>query len=263
MDLKLNGRTALVLGGSKGIGRGIAEALAAEGVAVALVARNADQVRAAADAIAAAHGTAAFGFSADLANWTSIERAIDAARSALGGDPDILVNNSGGPPPSGVAGIDPGLWSAQFDAMVLSLIRIADAVLPGMRTRQWGRILTVASSLVVEPSPMIGVSAALRSTLVGWSKVLASEVAADGITVNMLLPGLIATDRTAFLDRMAAEKTGRTVAEVEAQRTAAIPVGRYGTPAEFGAVAAFLASDAAAYVTGSMIRIDGGAMRSV
>lgn len=263
MDLKLNGRTALVLGGSKGIGRGIAEALAAEGVAVALVARNADQVTAAADAIASAHGASAFGFSADLADWASIESAIDGARSALGGDPDILINNSGGPPPGGVTGVAPALWTAQFEAMVLSLIRITDTVLPAMRARKWGRIMTVASSLVVEPSPMIGVSSALRSTLVGWSKVLASEVAADGVTVNMLLPGLIATDRTAFLDRMTADKTGKTIAEVEAMRTASIPVGRYGTAAEFGAVAAFLASEAAAYVTGSMIRIDGGAMRSV
>lgn len=263
MDLKLNGRTALVLGGSKGIGRGIADALAAEGVAVALVARNPDQVKSAADAIASAHGVAAFGFSADLADWTSIESAIDGARNALGGDPDILINNSGGPPPSGVAGIDPALWSAQFEAMVLSLIRITDAVLPAMRTQKWGRIMTVASSLVVEPSAMIGVSSALRSTLVGWSKVLASEVAGDGVTVNMLLPGLIATDRTAFLDRMTAEKSGKSVEQVEAMRAASIPVGRYGTTAEFGAVAAFLASDAAAYVSGSMIRIDGGAMRSV
>lgn len=263
MDLKLNGRTALVFGGSKGIGHGIADALAGEGVAVALVARNADQVLAAADALTAKHGTAAFGHSADLSDWPSIERAIDSARSALGGDPDILINNSGGPPPGGVAGVDPSLWSAQFEAMVLSLIRITDTLLPAMRARRWGRIMTVASSLVVEPSPMIGVSSALRSTLVGWSKVLASEVAGDGVTVNMLLPGLIATDRTAFLDRMTAEKSGKSVEQVEAMRTASIPVGRYGTTAEFGAVAAFLASEQAAYVTGSMIRIDGGAMRSV
>lgn len=263
MDLGLAGRTALVFGGSKGIGLGIADALAGEGTTVAIVARNADQVSAAAEALSAKHGTAAFGFSADLADFPSVERAIAAARTALGGDLDILVNNSGGPPPGGVAGVDPALWSAQFETMVLSLIRITDAVLPAMRARRWGRVLTVASSLVVEPSPMIGVSSALRSTLVGWSKVLASEVAADGVTVNMLLPGLIATDRTAFLDRMTAEKTGKSVGQIEAMRAASIPVGRYGTTAEFGAVAAFLASDKAAYVTGSMIRIDGGAIRSV
>lgn len=263
MDLGLTGRTALVLGGSKGIGRGIAQALAAEGVAVALVARNADQVAAAAEAISARHGVAAFGFSADLADFTTVERAIDGARTALGGNPDILINNSGGPPPSGVVGIDPTLWSAQFEAMVLSLIRVADAVLPGMRAQKWGRIMTVASSLVVEPSAMIGVSSALRSTLVGWSKVLASEVAGDGVTVNMLLPGLIATDRTDFLDRTAAERSGKSIEQVQAMRNSAIPVGRYGTPAEFGAVAAFLASEQAAYVTGTMMRIDGGALKSV
>ena len=263
MDLGIAGRTAIVFGGSKGIGRGIAEALAAEGVAVALVARDLANVTLTADAIAARHGVAAHGFSADLADFASVEKAIDGAKIALGGNPDILINNSGGPPPSGVVGIAPALWSAQFDAMVLTLIRIADAVVPGMRAQKWGRIMTVASSLVVEPSAMIGVSSALRSTLVGWSKVLASEVGADGVTVNMLLPGLIATDRTDFLDRTAAERSGKSIEQVQAMRNAAIPVGRYGTPAEFGAVAAFLASEQAAYVTGTMMRIDGGALRSV
>jgi len=263
MDLGLRDRTALVFGGSKGLGRGIAESLAAEGVALVLVARDAGALQQAAGEISARHGVAVAGFSADVADPDAVLQAIDRAEAALGGRIDILVNNTGGPPPSGVAGIAPEVWTAQFNAMLLSIFRITDRVLPNMRAAGWGRVLTVASSVVVEPSPALGVSNTLRSALVGWSKTLAGEVAGDGVTVNLLLPGMIATDRTAFLDRSAAERQGVTPEVMREGRSRTIPLGRYGTPEEFGAVAAFLASRQAAYVTGSMIRIDGGALRSV
>ena len=261
MDLQLQNKTALILGGSKGIGRGIADALAAEGVTVAILART----QATLDKSAAeinARGGRAIGIAADLADWPSVERATNSARQQLGAI-DILVNNSGGPPPSGVAGVGPELWQAQFNSMVLALFRITDLLLPDMRARKWGRVLNVASLSVIEPIVGLGVSNTLRSAIVGWAKTLAGEVARDGITVNTLLPGLIATDRSLQLSRAFAERQNITMDEALKRSASTIPVGRLGTPAEFGAVAAFLASPLASYVTGSLIRIDGGSIRSV
>lgn len=262
MDFGLRGKTALVMGGSRGLGRGCAEALAAEGVNLALVARGAEAVSEAAGQIASRYGVAASGHAADSSDASAVAAVIDAVEQRFG-TVDILVNNSGGPPPSGVVGVAPELWLAQFQAMVASIVRSTDRVLPGMRRKGWGRVLTIASTTVVEPVATLGLSNTLRSALVGWSKTLAGEVARDGITANLLLPGHIATDRVAFLDDAAAQRRGIDVETVQNEKRAFIPAGRYGTPAEFGAVAAFLASVQAAYVTGSMIRIDGGAVRSV
>jgi 3-oxoacyl-[acyl-carrier protein] reductase len=261
MDLQIKGKTAIVLGGSKGIGKGIAEALAAEGVSVAIIARTPDTIDRTVNGIKA-RGQSAIGFTADLANWESLERAVNAARQQLG-PIDILVNNSGGPPPSGASGVKPEVWEAQFHAMVLALFRVTDMLLPEMRARKWGRILTVASYSVIEPIPAIGISNTLRSAIVGWAKTLSLEVGRDGITVNTLLPGVIATDRSLQLSRATAERQGISIEEATKRTAQGIPVGRLGTIEEFGAVAAFLASPHAAYVTGSLIRIDGGLVRSV
>ena len=261
MDLQLQGKTALILGGSKGIGRGVADALAAEGVAVALLARTQTVLDRAVSEIKS-RGGRALGLAADLADWPSVEHAVEAARKELGAI-DILLNNSGGPPPSGVVGVSPAVWEAQFHAMVLPLFRITDLLLPDMRSRKWGRILNVASLSVIEPIAALGVSNTLRSAIVGWAKTLASETARDGITVNTLLPGVIATDRAIGLSRAAAERQKISVEEAVKRTAQTIPVGRLGTPEEFGAVAAFLASPLAAYVTGSLIRIDGGLIRSI
>ncbi len=261
MDLQLKGKTALVLGGSKGIGRGIADALAAEGVAVALVARSQETIDRSVAEINS-RGARAIGVSGDLSDWPGMEKAINSARQQLG-PIDILINNSGGPPPSGVVGVSADVWMAQFNAMVLSLFRTTDLLLPEMRARKWGRVLTVASFSVIEPIPNIGISNTLRSAIVGWAKTLAGEVARDGITVNTLLPGVIATDRSLNLSRARAERDKISLEEAISRNAQGIPVGRLGTAAEFGAVAAFLASPLAAYVTGSLIRIDGGLTRSV
>jgi 3-oxoacyl-[acyl-carrier protein] reductase len=262
MDLKLKGKKALVFGGSKGIGRGIADALAAEGVDVALVARSKETLDKSVGEINARRGGRAIGLPADLADWPSVESAVQSARQQLGAI-DILVNNSGGPPPSGALGVKPEVWEAQFRAMVLALFRITDLLVPEMRERKWGRILNVASFSVIEPIPHLGISNSLRGAVAGWAKTLASEVARDGITVNMLLPGTIATDRMIQLNRAAAERGGISPEEAVKRAGAAVPVGRAGTVEEFGAVAAFLASPLASYVTGSMIRIDGGLARSL
>ncbi|UXI69971.1 SDR family oxidoreductase [Tahibacter amnicola] len=262
MDFGISGRKALIVGGSKGLGRGVARALAAEGVDVALIARDAEPLAQTASTIESEFGVRALAVPADLGDAASLDAALARCASSLG-EIDILLNNSGGPPPSGVAGIAPAVWEAQFQSMVMPIFRITQFVLPAMRRRGFGRILTVASSSVVEPNPAIAISNTLRSALVGWSKTLATEVAADGITVNLLLPGQVATDRTAFLDAAAAERQGVPVEKVRGAREAGIPARRYGTPEEFGAVAAFLASVQAAYVTGSMVRVDGGLLRSV
>jgi 3-oxoacyl-[acyl-carrier protein] reductase len=261
MDLQLKGKTALVFGGSKGIGRGIAEALAAEGVAVAIVARTQETIDRTVSEMTA-RGGRAVGIAADLANWSSIEAAVKSAREQLG-PIDILVNNSGGPPPSGVVGVKPEVWEAQFHAMVMPFFRVTDLLIGEMRTRKFGRILNVASYSVIEPIPTIGISNTLRSAVVGWAKTLAGEVARDGITVNMLLPGVIATDRSKSLHQGMAKRMNISEEEALKRFETTLPVGRMGTAAEFGAVAAFLASPLAAYVTGSMIRIDGGLTRAV
>src|SRR5277367_3308100 len=184
MDLQLKGKTALILGGSKGLGRGVADALAAEGVAV----------------------------------------AANAARKQLGAI-DILLNNSDGPPPSGVVGVSAKVWEDQYNAMVLPLFRITDLLIGDMRARKWGRILNVASMSVVEPIMAIGVSNTLRSAIVGWAKTLATETARDGITVNTLLPGAISTDRTLNLSRAAAERQKISLEEAIQRNAQSIPVG--------------------------------------
>ena len=263
MDLNLTGKRALVCGGSSGLGRAVAEALAAEGAHVALLSRDADKLQVVADGINATAIGRAVVVTADLADHASVLAAVDTAERLLGGSIEILLNNTGGPPPSGVVGLDPELWRAQFESMVLSVFRLTDRVLPGMRAAGWGRVLNVASSSVVEPISGLGVSTALRSSVAGWAKTLAVEVAADGITVNTLLPGRIDTPRIASLDQARSARTGETPEQARAASVVSIPVGRIGTTEEFGAVAAFLASPKAAYMTGSLIRIDGGAIRAI
>ena len=259
VDMGLKDRTALVLGGSRGLGFGVAAALSARGAAVTLVGRDA--------ASCGSHGAArrewgqARAISADLAN----EAGVQLLLSGIGelGSPDILLLNGGGPPPFLAAEVEPAAWRAQFEAMVVSQMRVAASCLPAMRQRSWGRILIVSSTSAREPIPGLAASNALRASLAGWAKTLAGEVARDGITVNLLLPGRFATERTDRLDRLDALDRGVEQAVIAAESQAEIPVGRYGTAAEFGAVAAFLASDEASYVTGVAIPVDGGLSRSM
>ena len=260
MDLGLQGKRALVLSSSRGLGRGVAESLAAEGVEVMLTARSADQLQATADSINARGRGRAHAFAADLKGET--EAIHQAAVDALGGV-DILVANTGGPPARTALNVEPEAWTPQFEAMVVPIFKLAGLVLPGMLERRWGRILTIASSGVVQPIPNLVISNALRASLVGWSKTLASEVAKDGVTVNLVLPGRIETDRVGELDAINAKAQGKTPEDVAAAARATIPAGRYGRVEEFAEVVCFLASERASYVTGSMIRVDGGAVRSV
>lgn len=262
MDLGLHNRHALVLGASQGLGLATARALLAEGAKVTLSARSLDRLTAAVADLPADQRNRAFFAPADLGDATAPRQIIDAAIAAAG-PIDILVNNTGGPPPGAPSTINADEVGEQFDRMVRPVLALTVELVKGMRERQWGRILTIASSGVVQPIPHLPVSNALRSTLVGFMKTLAGEVAGDGVTVNMILPGRIATARTQSLDAAAAQRAGRSVEEIGRESAATIPAGRYGTVEEFGAVAAFLASAPASYVTGSLIRVDGGAIRSI
>ncbi len=261
MDFGLQGKTALVLGGGGGLGRAIARSLAREGARVAVGDIDAGALEQTAQAIGA-EGAEGLPLPWDLADLALIDERVGTIERRLG-PVDILVNNTGGPPPTLAAGQDPDLWRKSFEVMVLSVIAITDRVLPGMRQRRWGRVITSTSSGVVAPIPNLGISNALRLSLVGWSKTLAREVARDGITANIVLPGRIATDRIRFLDEAKAKREGRPVEEVAAESTSSIPVGRYGRPEEYGDVVAFLASERASYITGSVIRVDGGLIASI
>lgn len=262
MDLGITGRTALVLGAGSGLGAAIAHALAAEGVTVVVAGRTLAKVEATAADITAAGGTA-HALAWDLAGVDAVDERVREAEKLAGGGIDILVGNTGGPPPGGVVGHDAATWEAHFRSMVLSVIAITDRVLPGMRERGWGRIITSTSSGVVAPIPGLGLSNALRSTLVGWSKTLAGEVGGEGITANVVVPGRIATDRVAFLDESKAQREGSTPEQVAAASRASIPAGRYGEPHEYGQTVAFLASQPAAYVNGSVVRVDGGLIPAI
>lgn len=261
MDLGIKGKIALVLGASSGLGRAIALELAREGADVAVAARSETALNDLVGEIQAL-GVRALPLVWDLSNLGLIDARIMAVEERLG-PVDILVANTGGPPPTPAAGQDAALWTRQFEAMVLSVIKIADHVLPSMRDRGWGRIITSTSSGVVAPIANLAISNALRLSLVGWSKTLAREVAKDGVTCNVVVPGRIATDRTKFLDAKRAEREGRTPEQVEAASLGAIPAGRYGDPEEYAAVVAFLASARASYVTGSTVRVDGGQIASI
>jgi 3-oxoacyl-[acyl-carrier protein] reductase len=261
MDLGLKDKTALVLAGGGGLGRAIAKALAGEGAKVAVAGIGAKSI-AGTEAALAAIGGKSIALLWDLSDLAQIDGHVSRIEHELG-PVDILVSNTGGPPPTPASGQDPAVWSRYFQAMVLSVIAITDRVLPNMRARHWGRVITSTSSGVVSPIPNLAISNTLRLSLVGWSKTLAREVAKDGITANIIVPGRIATDRTKFLDEAKAKREGRSVEDVSAESTGSIPVGRYGKPEEYGDVVAFLSSERAAYITGSVIRVDGGLIAGI
>jgi 3-oxoacyl-[acyl-carrier protein] reductase len=262
MDLGIAGKRALVLASSRGLGKGIAVALAREGAHVLLCGRSAETLKDNCAAINAEGFGRADWVQADLGDDNFVETLVAAVSEKFGGL-DILVNNSGGPTPGSTEDMSEEKLLAYFQSMVLRLITLTNRLLPGMKEQRWGRILTVASSGVIEPIPGLALSNTLRPALAGWSKTLASEVAEHGITSNMLLPGSIFTDRLKSLDAAAAERSSKSVEDVRAASERAIPARRYGTVEEFAATAAFLCSAPASYVTGSLVRCDGGAARSV
>ena len=261
MDLGIAGKTALVLGASRGLGRAIAHRLASEGVHVVVSARSADKLEALAAEITERHGVEATPVTCDMADRASVDALAASIRTNL--KPDILINNAGGPPPSAATGVADEVWRGSAEALMFSVIHLSEAALESMRERKWGRILTIASSGVIQPIPNLAVSNTIRSAIVGFSKTLANEVAIDGVTVNLIVPGKIDTERVGELDTARAGRENKPVEQVRTEARTTIPAGRYGTPEEFAGVAAFLVSEPAAYVTGQMTRVDGGMIRAV
>lgn len=263
MELGIKGKRALVLASSRGLGHGIAVALAREGADVLLCGRSGDRLAANCAAINAEGKGKAQYVEADVSLPDFPARIVAQADRLLGGI-DILVNNTGGPVPGTAQdALTSEHLTAYFQSMVVSVITLTNLVLPQMKAAGWGRVLTVASSGVFEPIPNLALSNTLRSALVGWNKTLSAEVAGDGITTNLLLPGRIHTDRIDELDGANAKRSGKSLGEVRAASVKAIPAGRLGTVEEFAAVAAFLCSAPASYVTGTMVRCDGGAAKSI
>ena len=254
MDLGIGGKRAIVCAGSKGLGRGCAEALAAAGVDLVLNARGVEALEATAAAIRDRHGVRVTTVAADVTTGEG-----RAALLAAGPEPDILVTNAGGPPA--------GLWSdwsredfiAALDANMLGPIALMQAVLPGMMARGWGRVVNITSQSVKAPILALGLSNTARTGLTGFVAGTSRQVASKGVTINNLLPGIHDTDRAEALDRDVVEAEGLSMEAARARRAAGVPAGRYGTAEEFGATCAFLCSAHAGFIVGQNILIDGGA----
>jgi 3-oxoacyl-[acyl-carrier protein] reductase len=249
MDLGLEGRVALVMGGSRGLGRAVAAALAREGARVAVASRSPGRVE---DAAATIEGKAApfVADSADPERLAELPAEVEAALGPL----DVLVLNTGGPPLGGALDHDAADWERAYRSLVLAPRVLAGAVVPGMRERGWGRIVNVGSTSTREPIPGLNLSNAHRMAAVGFLKTLAREVAADGITVNTVATGRFATDRLA-------DESG-SLAPAEAAAREQVPAGRLGRPEEYGDLVAFLCSERAAYLTGAVVPLDGGLLSS-
>ena len=261
MDLNLQGRHALVCGASEGIGRAAAHELALLGADVTVLSRREDALR---DVVAAlpAHGRQQHGFLVgDVARTEELGRAASALAAAK--PVHILVNNTGGPPGGPAHAADVAAFLDAFNRHLIANQTLVQAVLPGMRAARWGRIVNVVSTSVREPITGLGVSNTTRGAVASWAKTLSRELAADGITVNNVLPGATETGRIAQIVRDGANRQGKSEDDVRATMRASIPVGRFAEPSELGGVIAFLCSPAAAYVNGVSLAVDGGRMQSI
>ena len=262
MDLGLKGKRALVMGASKGLGRSIAEALAAEGVALVISGRDQATLDTAAAELKALGAASAVGIPADVARGEDMDRLADGAVAAMGGV-DILVLNHGGPPPCTAWEMKEEDLVTWFQRIVVSPIRIAMRLMPAMRERKWGRVIVVGSTGMQHPIPTLALSNTLRASIWAWLKTLSGEVAKDGVTMNVLAPGTILTDRVNQTTTVRAQRLGISFEEALEKAANEIPMERLGTPADFGPMGAFLASDKAGYITGTIIRVDGGRVRGM
>ncbi len=256
MDLGIRGRVAMVAAGSKGLGRAAALALAAEGCAVSLCGRGAESLEATRAELEAL-GVQALAVVADISSSEDLARWHAATVAALG-PVDILVTNTGGPKAATFDHLSDEDWAAGVESTLMNVIRLTRLVLPGMRQRQWGRIVHITSLVAKQPYPLLTISSTLRAGLSGLTRTLALETAADGITVNALLPGHVMTDRQHHLAEVKSRAEGITVEEHFRRQAAAIPARRIGEPGEVGSVIAFLCSGLASYVTGQSLLVDGG-----
>jgi len=262
MNLGLSNKVAMVAGASRGLGFAVARALAREGAKVSLSSRNPEAVAVAAKRIQEETGADIFAIAADvrsadaLANWH--HQTVDRF-----GGVDLLYTNSGGPPPGPVLKFDDAAWQGAFDLLLLSAVRMIRLAVPSMTARGGGSILLPTSSAVREPIGNLALSTVMRTSVSALSKILANELAPHKIRVNQLIPGRISTDRVKEIDEDNAKRSGITVPEQQKRIFATIPMARYGDPDEFAAAAAFLLSDAAGYITGASLQVDGGMLHGI
>lgn len=262
MDLGLQGKVAFVAAASRGLGLAIAEELAAEGSSLVLCARNEKTLGLVSEQIAKTSGVSVLPVLADVSNAEMAARAVQAGIENFG-QIDILVTNAGGPPPGNFESLTREMWENATRLTLNSVLELTRAALPGMKQRGWGRILNITSIAVKQPVDNLMLSNSLRAAVTGFARTLANEVATHGITVNNILPGYTRTERVEELARAAAESEGINMTEAFAKWENEIPMKRLGEPREFAALAAFLVSERASYITGSSIAVDGGWIRSI
>jgi 3-oxoacyl-[acyl-carrier protein] reductase len=262
MDLGLRGKVALVAASSKGLGRAVAEELAAEGAHLVICARGQQALEEAAESIRQRAAVKVVDVAADVSDPQGAARVVKVALDEFG-QVDILVTNSGGPPSGSFETLTAEMWDAATRLLLKSAVELTRAVLPGMKERRWGRILNVTSIAAKQPIEGLMLSNSLRAAVIGFARTLATEVAPFGVTVNNLLPGYTRTDRVQELARAAGGKAGASDTDIISRWEKEIPMGRLGEPREFAALAAFLASERASYITGSSIAVDGGWIRSL
>ncbi len=262
MDLGLKGKIALVAAASRGLGRAVAEELAAEGCALVLCSRSEEAIKRTAKEIEQVAGAEVLAVACDVANADEVARLVQSGAERFGRI-DILVSNAGGPPAGKFESLSQEQWEAATRLTLFSAIELARHVLPGMKERGWGRILNITSIAVKQPVENLILSNSLRAAVTGFARTLANEVATFGVTVNNIVPGYTRTERVEELSRMMAEKEGITPEDFVARWEKEIPMRRLGTPGEFAALAAFLVSERASYITGTSVPVDGGWIRAL
>ena len=262
MDLGLAGKSAVVCAASRGLGRAIALGLAREGADVTICSRDEDRIREAAEAIAAETGANVHPVQADVSDPDDAKRVIAEARSRFG-QVDILLTNAGGPPPGGIFDTSVESYNEAHRLTLMSVITLVSEVAGEMKERGWGRIINLASLSVKQPVDGLILSNTIRAAVIGFAKTAATELAPHNVTVNNICPGLIHTDRIVEIAEARAASNDTSVDDEMKAMAATIPMGRLGDPEEFANVAVFLASEAARYVTGTTIQVDGGAVRSL
>lgn len=262
MDLGLRGKVAFIAAASKGLGRAVAEELASEGASLVLCARGAETLRQVSEQISEKSGAPVLDVTADVSTAEDVERAVKAGIERFG-QIDILVTNAGGPPAGRFEDLSRQMWEDAINLTLKSVLDLTREVIPGMKERRWGRILNITSIAVKQPVENLMLSNSLRAAVTGFARTLANEVATYGVTVNNILPGYTRTERVEELSKAIAAREGITEKEASAGWKAEIPMKRLGEPAEFAALAAFLVSERASYITGTSIPVDGGWIRSL
>lgn len=261
MNLGIDNKKALVIGASRGLGKAIAIALAEEGCSVIAAARSVDKIEEWTRSLPAGPASKISPAKLDLSDRQSVDLLVD--NLIANGGVDILINNCGGPAPETALNAGSEAWAQSFDSMAISIFHLSARVAQSMMARSFGRIITIGSSGIEQPISGLAISNGVRGAVAGWSKTLAAELAPHGITVNLVIPGRIDTERVQSLDASRADREARSIDDVRKSSAIEIPARRYGRPEEFAAVTVFLASERASYVTGSMVRVDGGLVRSI